>query len=253
MGLDAARYVVTGSAPTPPELVAWYGTLGIELCDIYGMTENFAVSHAERTGEARIGGVGTPLPGVTAKLAADGEVLVKSPGNMLGYYKNEPLTREAIDEEGFLHTGDRGEIDEKGALRLKGRVKELFKTSKGKYVAPAPLESALLAHADIDQACVSGVGLPQPYALVVLSPALRRRSEAERTGIEQFLDAHLRETNAAFDPHERLDKLLVVSEEWTPENGLLTPTLKLRRALIEERYADRVPRLLELEGRVVWL
>ena len=102
---------------------------------------------------------------------------------------------------------------------------------------------------------MSGVGLPQPYALVVLSPALRTRtkSEGERTGVEALLETHLRATNDAFDPHERLDKLLVVSEEWTPENGLLTPTLKLRRALIEERYAARVPKLMERDGRVVWL
>ncbi len=253
LGLDESRVFITGSAPTPPELVVWYATLGIELREVYGMTENFALSHYTRKGEARVGWVGTPAPGVTARLSEDGEVLVKSPGNMVGYYKNEALTREAIDEEGFLHTGDRGAIDEKGALSIRGRVKELFKTSKGKYVAPAPLENALLSHPDIDQACVSGVGLPQPYALVVLSAALRARSEKERASIEAILDAHLRQTNSAFDAHERLDKLLVVSEEWTPENGLLTPTLKLRRAIIEERYAERVPKLLEREGRVVWL
>jgi long-chain acyl-CoA synthetase len=253
LGLDASRAFITGSAPTPPELVRWYAALGIELRELYGMTENFAISHYAREGEARIGWVGTPAPGVTVKLADDGEVLVKSPGTMLGYYKNDKLTRDTIDEDGFLHTGDRGEIDDRGALRIKGRVKEIFKTGKGKYVAPAPLESALLAHPDIEQACVSGVGLPQPYALVVLSPALRARGEAERAGIEALLEAHLRETNAAFDQHERLDKLLVVSEEWTPENGLLTPTLKLRRALIEERYAARVPKLMAREQRVVWM
>lgn len=253
LGLDASRLFITGSAPTPPELVAWYGTLGMELDELYGMTENFAISHYTRVGEGRIGWVGTPAPGVTAKLSEEGEVLVKSPGTMLGYYKNEALSRETIDEEGFLHTGDRGEIDEKGALRIRGRVKELFKTSKGKYVAPAPLESALLAHPDIDQACVSGVGLPQPYALVVLSASMRARVDSERADIESLLLLHMGETNAAFDQHERLDKLLVVPEEWTPENGLLTPTLKLRRALIEERYAERIAPLLPREDRIVWL
>jgi long-chain acyl-CoA synthetase len=253
LGFDETRAFITGSAPTPPELVRWYATLGIELRELYGMTENFALSHYAREGEGRVGWVGTPAHGVTAKLSEEGEVLVRSPGTMAGYYKNEALTREAIDADGFLRTGDRGEIDEKGALRIKGRVKELFKTSKGKYVAPAPIESALLAHPDIDQACVSGVGLPQPYALVVLSSALRAPREGERAGIEAWLDAHLQETNAGVDQHERLDKLIVVSEEWTPENGLLTPTLKLRRAEIEERYAERVPKLMEREGRVVWM
>jgi long-chain acyl-CoA synthetase len=253
LGFDETRAFITGSAPTPPELVRWYAALGIELREIYGMTENFTLSHFAREGQGRSGWAGTPAPGVTVKLAEDGEVLVKSPGTMVGYYKNDTLTREAIDAEGFLHTGDRGEIDEKGALRIKGRVKELFKTSKGKYVAPAPLESALLAHPDIDQACVSGVGFAQPYALVVLSAARRGSRDGERAAIEALLDAHLQETNSGFDQHERLDKLIVVSEEWTPENGLLTPTLKLRRALIEERYAERVPKLIEREGRVVWM
>ncbi len=163
-----------------------------------------------------------------------------------------PLAPKEAAREG-VRTGDRGEIDASGALAIRGRVKELFKTSKGKYVAPAPLESALLAHPEIDQACVSGVGLPQPYALIVLSAALRARPEANRAEIATLLERHLREVNAAFDPHERLDKLLVVPEEWTTENGLLTPTLKLRRAIIEERYAERIPKLLEHEGRVVWV
>ncbi len=253
LGLDDSRMFITGSAPTPPELVHWYGTLGMELDELYGMTENFALSHYTRKGEGRVGWVGRPAPNVTAKLAADGEVLVKSPGTMLGYYKNDALTRETLDADGFLHTGDRGEIDANGALCIRGRVKELFKTSKGKYVAPAPLESALLAHPDIDQACVSGVGLPQPYALIVLSSGLRARAETDRAEIAALLEHHMRETNTAFDPHERLDKLLVVPEEWTTENGLLTPTLKLRRAIIEERYAERIPNLLEREGRVVWM
>jgi long-subunit acyl-CoA synthetase (AMP-forming) len=250
LGLDQCRLFVTGSAPTPAELVTWYGTLGIELREFYGMTENFALSHYARAGESRTGWVGTPAPGVVAKIASDGELLVKSPGNMVGYYKAEALTREAIDGEGFLHTGDRGEIDARGMLAIRGRVKELFKTSKGKYVAPAPLESALLAHADIDQACVSGAGLPQPYALVVLSAALRTRGD--RAAVGALLADHLRETNAAFDPHERMDTLIVIPEEWTPENGLLTPTLKLRRAIIEERYAARVPALLAQRAAVVW-
>lgn len=252
LGLDASRMFVTGSAPTPPDLVAWYGALGIELREVYGMTENFAYSHYARAGESRVGWVGRPAPGVVAKLSGEGELLIKSPANMLGYYKNDELTREALDAEGFLHTGDRGEIAADGNLAIRGRVKELFKTSKGKYVAPAPLENALLAHPDIDQACVMGAGLPQPFALVVLTPALRARATSDRPSIEAILAAHLRETNAAFDPHERLGKLIVIADEWTAENGLLTPTLKLRRPIIEERYAGKVPPLLERKETVVW-
>jgi len=252
LGLDQSRGFITGSAPTPQELVSFYRSLGMELTELYGMTENFAVSHYARPGEARVGYVGTPAPGVVAKLAADGEVLVKSPGTMLGYYKNEALTREMIDAEGFLHTGDRGETDERGRLRITGRVKELFKTSKGKYVAPAPIEGALVALPEVDQACVSGVGRPQPHALVVLSATVRVDG-ATRDGIARQLESHLEATNATLDPHEHLDKLFVVPEEWTAENGLLTPTLKLRRAIIEEKYATRLPPLFTRPERIVWV
>jgi len=124
---------VTGSAPTPPELVDWYASLGIELHDIYAMTENAAVSHCVRPGRRRSGWAGTPLPGVVCRISSESEILVKSPGTMLGYYKASHLTREAIDADGFLRTGDRGEVDAEGRIRVSGRVKEQFKTSKGKY------------------------------------------------------------------------------------------------------------------------
>ncbi len=252
LGLDQSRAFITGSAPTPQELVSFYRSLGMELSELYGMTENFAVSHFERRGESRVGYVGTPAPGVVARIAADGEVLVKSPGTMLGYYKNEALTRETIDAEGFVHTGDRGETDERGRLRITGRVKELFKTSKGKYVAPAPIEGALLSLPEVDQACVSGVGRPQPHALVVLSATVPRDPET-RDIVARQLEMHLDVTNASLDPHEHLDKLFVVPEEWTAENGLLTPTLKLRRAIIEEKYATRLPPLFGRPERIVWV
>jgi long-chain acyl-CoA synthetase len=253
LGLDAATTCVTGSAPTPPDVHAFFRSLGLEIRELYGMTENFAVSHFARPGEARVGWVGTPAPGVVTRISDAGEVLVKSPGTMLGYYKNDALTRETVDAEGFLHTGDRGEIDERGALRINGRVKEIFKTSKGKYVAPAPIEGALVAHPEVDQACVTGIGRPQPHALVVLSAAARAADATKRRAMLAALEAHLDATNAGFDQHERLDKLVVVPDEWTSENGFLTPTLKLRRAVIEERYAEHVAALLERTERVVWL
>jgi long-chain acyl-CoA synthetase len=253
LGLDAAHTCVTGSAPTPPDTHAFFRSIGVEIRELYGMTENFAVSHFARPGEGRVGWVGTPAPGVVTRLSDAGEVLVKSPGTMLGYYKNDALTRDTIDADGFLHTGDRGQIDEHGALRINGRVKELFKTSKGKYVAPAPIEGALVAHPEVDQACVTGVGRPQPHALVVLSATARAADATKRRAMLADLEAHLDATNAGFDQHERLDKLVIVPDEWTSENGLLTPTLKLRRSVIEERYADPVAAVLERSDRVVWI
>jgi long-subunit acyl-CoA synthetase (AMP-forming) len=218
------------------------------------MTENFAVSHATRLGEVRVGYVGSPRPGVEQRLLDTGELLVKSPGNMLGYYKADELTREVLDAEGFVHTGDRGEVDAKGRLKITGRVKELFKTSKGKYVAPAPIENTLLLHDDVEQALVSGSAMPQPFGLVVLSDAARARAAAaqELEAITRSLEAHLDRTNAALDPHEQLEKIVVTKDTWTIENGMLTPTMKLKRATIEARYAPRVDGWYAERARVLW-
>lgn len=254
LGLGQVRVAATGSAPTPPELIGWWGGLGLKLHEIYGMTENFAVSHCVHPGDECPGLVGTPMPGVTSRLSKEGEVLVKSPGTMLGYYRAERLTREAIDGEGFLRTGDRGELDEAGRLKITGRVKELFKTSKGKYVAPAPIETRLLAHAELEQACVSGADRTRPVALVVLAEHLRKATgdAARRAALTRLLEDRVAALNAGLDPHEQLEKLVVMAEEWTVDNGLLTPTLKVKRAAVEGRYAERFADWCARPGAVVW-
>lgn len=254
LGLGHARIAVTGSAPTPPEVVSWYGALGLPLHDVYAMTENFAVSHVVRPGQVRPGWAGPPLPGVTCRLSESGEVLVRSPGTMLGYYRADDLTRETIDDEGFIHTGDRAEMDELGRLRVTGRVKEIFKTSKGKYVAPAPIETRLLSNGQLEQACVAGANMAQPFALVVLAEHVRRAREgsAEREALTRRLQDTVAALNAELDPHEQLEKIVVMTEEWTVENGLLTPTLKVKRAAIEDRYAGQVTGWYARTERVVW-
>lgn len=249
LGLDQVRYAVCGAAPVPVELLAWYDRLGIEISELYGMTENFAVSHLTRPGRRRLGYVGEATPGVEHRIADTGEVLVKSPGATLGYYRAPELTRELIDDDGWLHTGDRGELDDAGRLKITGRVKELFKSSKGKYIAPAPLENELLASPLVEQACVIGVGLPQPLALVVPSPAARQQPREE---LERALAALREAINAKVDPHERLDRLVVVGEEWTIANQLLTPTMKLRRPAIEDKYGPRVNAWAEATAPVLW-
>jgi long-chain acyl-CoA synthetase len=248
LGLDHARVAFYGSAPSPVELIDWYRSLGLELVEIYGMTEGWAYSHMGIVGQLRPEWVGPPVRGVQHRLTSEGEILVRTPGLMLGYFDAPDLTREMIDDDGWLHTGDRGEIDAEGRLRITGRVKELFKTSKGKYVAPAPIETRLLAHAQIEQACVSGGSMPQPYVLVVLSKVAR---EAPNGTIDRELGAILEELNASLDPHERLETMVVTSESWTVENGLLTPTMKLKRNAIEERYAPFVKRWYDSEEVVV--
>jgi long-chain acyl-CoA synthetase len=249
LGLDQVRYAICGAAPVPPELLDWYRQLGVDIQELYGMTENFAVSHLGQANLRRPGYIGPVVPGVEHRISDEGEVLVKSPGTMLGYYEAPELTRELIDSDGWIHTGDRGEIDEQGRLKITGRVKELFKTSKGKYVAPAPIENALLASSLVEQACVTGRGLPQPVALLVLSPGARGSQRGE---LGPSLAALREDINRTLDQHERLDRLIVMGEEWTVDNGLLTPTMKLKRGAIEDRYGARLAAWAEEREPVVW-
>ncbi len=254
LGLDAVKYAASGSAPIPAELIDWYRALGLELLEGYGMTENFSYSHATRPGEVRPGYVGSPMDGVECKLSDAGEILVKSPGNMLGYYKAPELTAEVLGDDGWLSTGDRGEIDEKGRLRITGRVKELFKTSKGKYVAPAPIENKLQLHKDIEISCVTGDGFPQPYAMVVLGEATRPKikDEAEKKRVDATLQEHIKQVNSELDQHEQLGFVVVVGEDWTIENGLLTPTMKLKRGAIEDKYKPKAESWSKHKELVIW-
>ena len=248
LGLDQTRVAFYGSAPTPVELIEWYRSLGLELVEIYGMTEGWAYSHMGIVGQLKPGWVGPPVPGVEQRLTSEGEVLVKTPGLMQGYYRAPELTREVIDDEGWLHTGDRGEIDADGRLRITGRVKELFKTSKGKYVAPAPIENRLLASNLIEQASVLGASMPQPYAVVVVAKSARDDAPAN---VDRALAALRDEINATLDHHERLQVIVIAKEPWTVENGLLTPTLKLKRNAIEEKYAKQAPEWYESGKSVI--
>ena len=253
LGLDQVRFAGSGSAPIPPDLVEWYRRLGLELLEGYGMSENFNYSHASRPGLVRPGYVGNPYDGVDCKLSAEGEVLIKSPGLMMGYFKQPNETRDAFTEDGFLRTGDCGVIDERGRLRLTGRVKEIFKTSKGKYVAPAPIEGKLLANPLFEQCCVSGAGQPQPYALVVLGEGARGRlREGGRTALEPELAEQLAAINRELDSIEQLQFVAVVPDEWSAENGLLTPTLKIKRGKIEEAYQKHVAGWYAQSRNVVW-
>jgi long-chain acyl-CoA synthetase len=208
------------------------------------MTEDFGYSHRSVPGRTKAGWVGEPAPGVVARIATDGELQVKTPTAMLGYYKAPELTAEVTTIDGFFRTGDRGEFDAMGRLRLTGRVKELFKTSKGKYVAPAPIENALNGSGLVEQSCVMGEGQGQPFAVVMLNAVAR--AETRTAEGRAALVARLRKVrdsvNTALDPHERLQLLAVAREEWTIGAGLLTPTMKIKRAAIEARYRALVDR-----------
>jgi long-chain acyl-CoA synthetase len=242
LGLDQVRYAASGSAPIPAELIVWYQRLGLNLFEGYGMTEDFAYSHASTEKYGAPGYVGVPLPGVEVRLAEDGEILIKSPGQFVGYYKRPDLNAQAFTEDGFFRTGDQGEQGPDGLLRLTGRVKELFKTTKGEYVAPVPIENRLNAHPMVELSLVSGVGQPAAYAMVVLAEDLRARlAEAGvRAQVEGELRRLLGEINQSVAAHERLHMIVVANEPWSIENGFLTPTMKIRRGRIESAVAYAV-------------
>ncbi|MCZ6728897.1 MAG: AMP-binding protein [SAR324 cluster bacterium] len=254
LGLQDTRLAICAAAPVPAEVLRWYRRLGLELLEGYGMSENCAYSHFAPAGKGKVGYVGTANPGVETRISDEGELLVKSPGMMMGYYKEPGLTTEAITADGFLRTGDMGDIDSEGYLRITGRVKELFKTSKGKYVAPSPIENQLISHPYIEQACVIGSGFPQPSGLIMLSEEARALTAGEegRGKIEDAMGALLKRVNENLDHHERLQYLALVQEEWGIDNGMITPTMKIKRAAIEETYGPHFESWYGANAPVLW-
>jgi long-chain acyl-CoA synthetase len=255
LGLDRCEFAAGGAAPMPPDLLRWYARLGLEIIEVYGMTENCGVSHCTLPGQQRPGTVGYPYDGVQSRIdPANDEIQAKSPGMMLGYYKEPEQTRQAFTDDGWLRTGDKGVLDGEGGLRISGRVKDLFKTSKGKYVTPAPIEDKLVMHAAVEACCVTGANLGQPLGILMLNVDASQRSAvaAQRSALEASLAAHLEDVNALLDPHERLDCLVVVTQPWTVESGLITPTFKVRRNRIEDVYASHYERWVVERRTVIW-
>ena len=254
LGLDQVRLALGGAAPMPPSLLDWYRRLGLPLLEAYGMTENFGCSHSNVPGRERVGSVGETYPGVEHRISDSGEVEMRSPALMKGYYREPEKTAETMTPDGWLRTGDLGEIDAQGRLRITGRAKELFKTSKGKYVAPSPIESRLTAHTGIEACCVMGSGSPQPFAVAILSAeALAASADpAQREALRDSFEAHLSSVNSQLDPHEQLDFLALSRETWTVENGFITPTLKVKRNVVEKHYEPSVVRWAGERMPVVW-
>jgi len=254
LGLDKVKLAGSGSAPLASDVLDWYRNLGLELLEGYGMSENFAYSHMSKPGRSRTGYVGESAPGVETRISPEGEIQIKSPATMMGYYKDEEKTRETFTEDGFLKTGDKGEIDEMGRLKITGRIKEIFKTSKGKYIAPAPIENRLMSHAAIEMVCVSGANQTQPHALVMLGEESRPKmaDEAFRREIEESFRQLIADVNKTVDPHEQLAFITVVSDEWSIENSFLTPTMKLKRNVVEDAYQEKVDNWYAQRQPVIW-
>ncbi len=254
LGLDRCVMAISGAAPIPPDLLRWYARIGLKIAEGYGLTENCALSHITGPGED-VGTVGRTYDGVECRIdPASGEILVKSAATMTGYYRQPELTQQVFTADGFLRTGDKGSIDSRGNLKITGRVKDLFKTSKGKYVAPAPIEDKLVMHAAVEACCVTGASLGQPLALVMLNlEAMKEAAGADgRSALERSLAEHLESVNATLDPHEQLDCIVVTKEAWTVENDLITPTFKVKRNRIEERFAGFYEQWERTRKTVIW-
>jgi long-chain acyl-CoA synthetase len=239
LGLDRARILVSGAAAIPRALLDWYQSIGITICEGYGMTEHLAYGCFNRPGQVRFGTVGRPMPGNELRIAENGEILLRCPSLMLGYYQDPEKTAETISD-GWLHTGDKGEVDAAGYLKITGRVKDIFKTSKGKYIAPAPIEGEIAKNLWVEQVCLMGSNLDQPLALIELSPAAR---EQAREQVAADLAQTLAQLNAQLEAHERLSHFVLVREAWTVDNGCMTPTMKIRRNVLEARFADQLSEL----------
>jgi long-chain acyl-CoA synthetase len=231
LGLSHAKLIYSGAAPLAVSLIKWYRKLGITIYQVYGMTEDCCVSHCNLPGKEKIGTVGKPLDPVKFKLSEEGEICVKNPCLMKGYFKNPDATAATFTEDGYLRTGDVGEYDHDGYLSITGRVKDKFKTDKGKYISPAPLELELSKNTDIEQICIVGTGIPQPIALVTLSETGKLK---DKLSLSLDFEETLAMVNPQFEKHEKIEKVIIMKEEWNVENGLTTPSLKVKRNVIEK-------------------
>ncbi len=254
LGLNKVEMAGSGSAPLPPDLIRWYRRIGLNLVEGYAMTEDFAYSHSSDETYNEPGYVGIPYEGVQVRISDEGEILIKSPGQMVGYYKRPDLDAESFTADGFFKTGDLGSRRPDGQLKITGRLKELFKTSKGKYVAPAPIENLLNAHPMIELSMVSGSGFESAYALVVLAEDLRPKLKQSdvRSEVEKALADLLAEVNQGIADYERLKMLVVAAEPWSIENGCLTPTMKIKRSRIEYAVQHQLDNWYASRSNIIW-
>jgi long-chain acyl-CoA synthetase len=248
LGLSRASIKITGAAPTPKTLLEWFESLDITIREAFGMTENAAVSHINQE-EVRFGTVGQSFPTIEIKFSPDDEIMTRHEALMMGYYKEPAITAQVFTADGFLKTGDCGKLDKDGFLTITGRVKDIFKTDKGKYVSPSPIEMRLLKNTDIEQVCVVGMGIPQPIALILLSAAGKSKPKEE---ITNSLSASLDEVNDTVEDYERLKKAVIMRTDWSIANGLMTPTMKVKRNEVEKVHLPKYPTWYGMEGAVVW-
>lgn len=249
LGLDKAAYVMTGSAPTPVDVHRWFLRQGILLREGYGLTETLASgAYWLRDDHPQPGSIGTAHMGAEAKLAENGEILLRTKGMMKGYYLLPEHTAKVL-QDGWLHTGDLARLDELGNIWITGRLGDVFKTSKGKFIQPKSIEHHFNEVEELEQVIILGHGMSQPILIANISPHGKTLGKAE---LEARLKDALERINSSLAAHERVKQILITELEWTADNGLLTPTLKLKRSAAAEHYADLI-KTADTSAQIVWL
>jgi long-chain acyl-CoA synthetase len=247
------RQCVTGAAPIAKEILEFFYACGIPILEGYGMTETSTVATVNTIEAFRFGSVGKPLPSVEVKIGDDGEILLRGPNMMHGYYKNDEATQETLESDGWLHTGDLGYVDEDGFLFINGRKKDIIITAGGKNITPANLENGLKQNRWISQAVVIGDRRPYLVALITLDPEEVPKfaeqhglapeevytSEAMREEVQKVVD----EVNADYGRVEQIKKFKILPDDLSQEQGTLTPTLKVKRNVVNEKFEPDIEQL----------
>ena len=238
LGLDDVQYLLTAAAPTPPALIEWYDRFGIALMEGFGQTECMGPI-VSSTDNRRIGSVGKAMPGVEIRISEEDELLVKADGCSPGYYNMPEKTAETF-VDGWVHTGDKVKVDDDGFYYITGRVKDYFKTIQGKFVAPTPIENIFAENPHTEQICLLGRGYSKTMMTCVLTAMAQ---ELAREDIEAVLRERVDAINAEVDKHARVGGVIVSTTPWTIENGVLTPTLKIRREKVEGLFGEKAEEL----------
>jgi long-chain acyl-CoA synthetase len=248
------RLAVSGAAPINPEILRFFDAAGVLVLEGWGMTETSTAATISTPEDFRIGTIGKPFPGCEVRIADDGEILVRGPNVFQGYYKNEEATREAI-VDGWLHTGDIGEVDPDGYIKITGRKKDIIITAGGKNITPANLEAEIKQHPLVSQCVVVGDRRPYLVALVTLDPeeAAKFAQEndlpddpeqlAENPDVRSAIEAHVEQINQRFARVEQVKKIEILPRDLSQEGGELTPTMKVKRAVVASKYEDRIEQL----------
>jgi long-chain acyl-CoA synthetase len=253
-GFDQTRVAIAGGAPISGELVQFWIDLGLPLVEGWGQTEGGALGAMGRVDAIKVGTCGTALPGVELRLAEDNEILMRSPFTMRGYRNQPELTAEVIDAEGWVHTGDIGRLDSEGYLQIVDRKKEILINAGGKNMSPSRIEAKLTqAHPLVGGACVVGNNRPYNVAVIAVDPDVRgqlRAAENTSAGIAAILAGAVAQANRELARVEQIKRFAVIDDPWLPGGDELTPTLKLRRRVIEQKYATNIE-LLYAGGGIV--